>query len=91
MTSSLLGQSLPAPSSEQPSDSSDVDSSGAASKEIVTTATAQSTGTPSSAPSITNTAAVTQSSERLTAYVWQSGRDVRFSAGLWPYVLNSWL
>ncbi|KAH0015424.1 hypothetical protein KCU78_g8189, partial [Aureobasidium melanogenum] len=91
MTSSLLGQSLPAPSSEQPSGSSDVVSSGAASKEIVTTAAAQSTGTPSSAPSITNTAAVTPSSERLTAYVWQSGRDVRFSAGLWPYVLNSWL
>ncbi|KAG9640892.1 hypothetical protein KCU95_g19160, partial [Aureobasidium melanogenum] len=63
MTSSLLGHSLPAPSSEQPSGSSDVVSSGAASKEIVTTATAQSTGTPSSTPSITNTAAVTSSSK----------------------------
>ncbi|KAG9516699.1 hypothetical protein KCU99_g5297, partial [Aureobasidium melanogenum] len=63
MTSSLLGQSLPAPSSEQPSGSSDVVSSDAASVQIVTTATAQSTGTPSSTPSITNTAAVTSSSK----------------------------
>ncbi|KAG9851442.1 hypothetical protein KCU98_g3919, partial [Aureobasidium melanogenum] len=63
MTSSLLGHSLPAPSSEQPSGSSDVVSPDAASVQIVTTATAQSTGTPSSAPSITNTAAVTSSSK----------------------------
>ncbi|KAH0058832.1 hypothetical protein KCU72_g2664, partial [Aureobasidium melanogenum] len=63
MTSSLLGQSLPAPSSEQPSGSSDDVSPDAASVQIVTTATAQSTRSPSSTPSITNTAAVTSSSK----------------------------
>ncbi|KAH0348528.1 hypothetical protein KCU83_g6073, partial [Aureobasidium melanogenum] len=63
MTSSIPGQGLPAPSSEQPSGSSDVMSTNAASLQIATTAAAQSIGTPSSTPSITNIAAVTSSSK----------------------------
>ncbi|KAG9859648.1 hypothetical protein KCU77_g4780, partial [Aureobasidium melanogenum] len=63
MTSSLAGQGLPIPSSEQSSGSSDVFSAGAASIQIAATATAQSIETPSSAPSITSTAAFTPSSK----------------------------
>ncbi|KAG9748329.1 hypothetical protein KCU73_g7113, partial [Aureobasidium melanogenum] len=62
MTSSLLSQSLPASFSEQPSGSSNVISTSAASVQIATTAAAQSTEISSSAPSISNTEAVTPSS-----------------------------
>ncbi|KAH0366106.1 hypothetical protein KCU65_g5581, partial [Aureobasidium melanogenum] len=62
MTSSLLGQGLPAVSSELPSASSNVISTSAVSVQIATTASAQSTEISSSAPSINNTAAVTPTS-----------------------------
>ncbi|KAH0343500.1 hypothetical protein KCU81_g5205, partial [Aureobasidium melanogenum] len=62
MTFSLLSQGSSAPSSEQPSGSSDVVSTSVASVQNGPSATEQSTGSSSSAASVTNTAAVIPSS-----------------------------